>query len=170
MSEELEKFWSADKELSVDPDWKRREKDEFVRLVSPLDINGVTVEGLRFTVSAHIYMPDRSVTFQIEYESVQHPKGVPMVRFEWRPRSPHNNKGLGPLEYRYIALTGTHIHPFDLNWAYSQNQVRKGNLPIAVPVQQEIGSYDEALAFVETKFRIKGVTGIPAPPWTSKMI
>lgn len=47
MSADLEHYWLADKELSINPDWKHRERDEFVRLVSPLDIDGVTVEGLR---------------------------------------------------------------------------------------------------------------------------
>lgn len=170
MPADLERFWRADKELSIDPDWKRRDRDEFVRLVSPLDIDGVTIEGLRFTVSAHIYAPDRWVTFQMEYESLKHPRGVPMVRFEWRPRSPHNNRGIGPNEHRFIDICGTHIHPFDLNWNHSETQVRRGNLPIAVPVSHPIESFQEALDFVENEFRIKEVTGLLTPPWTGKII
>ena len=144
MSADLKAYWLADKELSIEPDWKSRGHDEFARLVSPLDINGVTIEGLRFTVSAHIYAPDRCVTFQIEFESMKHPRGVPFVRFEWRPISPHNNKNVGPKEFRLIDISETHIHPFDLNWDHSQSAVRKGVLPIAIPVSQTIESYNEA--------------------------
>lgn len=169
MSGDLEQFWRAEKQLSIDPDWKQREKSEFVRLVSPLDIDGVTIEGLRFAVSAHRSTPDRWVTFQIEYESLKYPRGVPFVRFEWRPKSPHNNKGNGPEHLRFLNQTGTHLHPFDLNWQDAESQVRRGILPIAVPVEKEINSFREALAFVENEFRIKGVTGLQTPPWTSRL-
>lgn len=169
MFADLEKYWLADKELSISPNWRRRrEREEFVRLVSPLDIAGVTEEGLRFTASAHIYAPDRQVVFQIEYETLTYPRGVPMARFEWRPTSPHNNKGIGPPDHRYKVIRGTHIHPFDLNWQHSEGQVRKGSLPIAVPVEPPIESYKDALAFVENNFRIRGVTTLPLPPWERK--
>lgn len=115
VSDDLEPFWLADKVLSSDPDWKPHVKDEFVRLVSPLDIDGITIEGLRFAVSAHRFTPDRWLTFQIEFASPANPRGSPLVRFEWRPRTPHNNKGIGPEEYRNIVIRTTHIHPFDLN-------------------------------------------------------
>lgn len=167
---DLKKFWLADKELSIDPDWKRPEKKEFARLIAPIDIDGVTIEGLFFTISANIYMPDRLVTFQMEYQSREYPRGVPMVRFEWRPQSPHNNKGLGPEEYRFLNISGTHIHPFDLNWEQSETLVRKGILPIAIPIIEALNSFEEALAYIEGCFRIKGVIGLPPPPWTSRMV
>ena len=166
MSGDLERFWKADKELSISPDWKRRGTDEYVRLVSPLDIEGITEQGLRFTGSVHMYTPDRWVTFQMEYESLKFPKGVPFVRFEWRPKSPHNNKGLGPEEYRFKSISQTHLHPFDLNWRHSTNEVKKGHLPIAIPIEQSIETFQEALDFVQNCFRIKGVRDIPVPPWT----
>lgn len=168
MPGDLEKFWTAQKELSSNLEWKRRGQDEYERLVIPLDIDGVTVEGLRFTGSAHIYSPDRWVTFQMEFESLKFPRGVPFVRFEWRPRSPHNNKGIGPPEYRHINIAETHIHPFDLNWAHSESQVRKGNLPIAVPVTQPIETFQEALDFVQNCFRIKGVSSVFPPNWKTR--
>lgn len=168
MDGDLEHFWLAQKELAIYPDWKRRGRDEFVRLVSPLDIDGVTEEGLRFTMSAHVYTPDRWVTFQIEYASLRNPKGSPLVRFEWRPRTPHNNKGIGPVEHRHKLITATHAHPFDLNWAHSRGQVRKGSLPIAVPIEHKMETYKDALAFVEKYFRINGVKEILEPPWTRR--
>jgi hypothetical protein len=67
MAIDIEKIWASDKVLAIEPDWKGRENNEFVRLVSPIDISGVTIAGLSFTASAHIYTPDRGVTFQVEY-------------------------------------------------------------------------------------------------------
>ncbi len=168
---DLEAMWNADKELSIDPDWKRRARDEFVRLVCPLEFDGITVEGLQFTASAHIYSPERSVTFQIEYHApLRNQRGGPVARIEWRPRSPHNNRGAGPAEHRFKVISGCHIHPFDLNWAHSQSEVRKGNLPIAIPIEPGMASLHEALAFAEKSFRIKGITALPVPPWSEKMV
>lgn len=93
-----------------------------------------------------------------------------MCRIEWRPLKPHDNKGLGPEEFRMRKITESHIHPFDLNWEHSPPQVRRGNLPIAVPICEAIDSYEEALAFVEKEFRIKGVVGLPAPPWETRLL
>lgn len=170
MPEDLEHFWRSQKELAIDPNWKRRGQDEYVRLVSPLDIDGITVEGLRFTMSAHIYTPDRWVTFQIEYESLKHPRGKPMARFEWRPRSPHNNKNIGPKELRMIDQVGSHLHGFEENWQHSNSAVQKGLLPISIPVTQPLESYHEALDYVEKTFRINGVSGIAAPPWMIRIV
>ncbi|MCB1466095.1 MAG: hypothetical protein KDK08_02825 [Rhizobiaceae bacterium] len=171
MTIDLEKIWNEDKELSVEPDWKRRAQDEFVRIVCPLDAGGITYEGLNFTASAHIYMPDRSVTFQVEFHPPRRDqRGGPISRIEWRPRSPHNNKGVGPPEHRHKPIVGCHVHPFGLNWNHSASQVRKGNLPIAIPINPGFGSYEEALEYVEKEFRINGVRSLPPPPWTRKLI
>ena len=159
----------AQKVLSIRPSWKSLANAEFVQIVSPLDLGDLTVEGLQFRASAHIYSADRAVTFQIEYHPVS-AKGGPISRVEWRPRSPHGNKGIGPDQFRFIEITGSHVHPFGLNWDHSETLVRRGVLPIAVPISPDPESYDEALAFVEKEFRIKGIIALPMPPWTDKML
>lgn len=167
----LEEIWNADKVLSIEPDWKPRPRDSYVRLVSPLDVEGITVEGLRFTASALLRTPQRSVTFQIEYlPPKRQPRGGPLARVEWKPLRPHNNKGIGPTEYRHTAIVGSHIHPFDLNWNHSAAQLRKGSLPIAVPISESVDTYEEILDFVEKKFKIKGVSELPHPPWADIIV
>ena len=126
MSGDLERIWNSDKDLSIEPVWQRRTQGEYVRLVSPVEIGGITEQGLLFTASAHVYRPDGYVTFQLEYASVHSRRGHPFVRFEWKPKSPHNNKGIGPPEYQHMIIKGTHVHPFDLNWEHSEDKVRKG--------------------------------------------
>jgi len=167
----LEKLWKSDKALSSEPEWRIRERVEFVRLVSPLDIDGITEEGLLFTARAHIYMPDRAVAFQLEYHSARNAKlRGPIVRFDWLPTAPHNNKGRGPKEHQLQTITGSHLHSFDLNWDPSNSAMRQPNLPIAVPVSDRLETFKEALDFVEKEFRIKGLGSIPPPPWTAKLL
>lgn len=69
-----------------------------------------------------------------------------------------------------MVIKGCHIHPFDLNWAHSENQVRKGNLPIAIPIDPGFSTYQEALDFVENEFRITGVRDLPSPPWSPSLL
>ena len=169
--ENLETLWKADKTLATAPEWKLRDRIEFVRLVCPLDIDGITEEGFLFTASAQIYMPDRAVAFQMEYHSARNPRlRGPIVRFDWLPQAPHNNKGRGPIEHRFQNIVGSHIHSFYLNWDAASTTMRQPNLPIALPVTDHLTSYQEALDFVGKEFRIKGVESIPPPPWTTKLI
>jgi hypothetical protein len=171
MSVDLPSLFAAPKTLPVQPLWRRRANDKWLRLVSPLDIDGITVEGFRFGASCHSELSDRAVTFQLEYHPVRRgSKGGPLCRIEWRPLSGHNNKGAGPPEFRYVVLSGNHHHPFELNWSHAPNQVRRGTLPIAIPILDELDSYREALAFVGKEFRINNVMSCPVPPWEGQLL
>lgn len=168
---DLEWLYTSDKALSSEPDWKLRSGGEYLRLVSPLEIDGVSIEGLRFSATANSLMPDMNVAFQIEYFPPKgEPVGGPLSRIEWLPKSPHDNKGAGPVEYRYQKLVKCHIHPFEMNWRHSEAKTNKGILPIAIPIEPGFSTYQDALAFVEKEFRIKGVMGLPLPPWSEKLL
>lgn len=148
MAMDLRDIWRAEKSLASEPDWKPLGKaSERVQVVCPIDYDELTVQGLLFRATAQIYSADRDVTFQIEYHSPSG-KGGPFARVEWRPRSPHGNKGIGPAEFRFKDIVGCHFHPFDLNWNHSKVLVQRGMLPIAVPILPAPASYQDALAFV----------------------
>lgn len=120
---------------------------------------------------AHLLMPDRALTAQIEYHPEHGPrKGGPICRIEWRPVKTHNNKGVGPEELRFLPQIGSHHHPFELNWTHSETRVRRGELPIAVPINDDPATYRQALAFVGNEFRIKGVENLSAPPWEERLL
>lgn len=160
----------ATKEMSAAPDWVPLQKDDGrLQFVSPLEIDAVTIQGVQFRAIAHTYAANRAVTFQIEHHAASG-VGGPFSRIEWRPLSPHGNKGLGPAEHRFKVIADCHIHPLDLNLAHNETWVRKGRLPIALPISPPLGSYEEALAFVEKEFRIKDVMRMPIPPWTDKIL
>ncbi len=116
-------------------------------------------------------LENQSVVCQMEYHPAGRPtRGGPFCRIEWRPLAAHSNKNIGPLEFRFTQITGSHHHRFDLNWNHSQSQVRKGNLRIAVPIDPDPPTYEDLLAFVGREFRIKGMEEIPVPPWQGQML
>lgn len=167
----LEELFNAEKTFSIRPDWKKSANDGWLRLVVPLDIDGVTVEGLRLGMYCRQSMPDQSVTLQVEYfPPKRSAKGGPLCRIEWRPMRPHNNKGMGPQEFQFLPISGCHHHSFDLNWRHAQRQVQKGGLPIAVPIGVNLTTFDEVLAFAGNEFRIKDLASVSPPPWEKNLL
>ncbi len=168
MSSHLPSLFEAQKSFPIRPAWKERDRDSLV-LVSPLDIDSVTINGLQFRATAVRTRPDESVTFQLEYFPVRRsPKGGPLARVEWRPLRPHNNKMAGPVEYRNVLQKGSHIHGFRLNWDHNNSIIHKGQLPLAIPLEPE-PSYDEVLAFVGKAFRNSNIEWALPPPWVGML-
>jgi hypothetical protein len=153
----------AAKSLPSQPVW-REPKPDFLSLTSPLDIEGITVEGLRFRATARRSLLSESITFQLEFHDTKG-QGGPMCRIEWKPLSGHNNKGHGPPEYRNRLITGSHVHPFELNWALGAKFVRRGNLPVAIPVDTDLPNFREALAYTTRVFNIGNLWLVATPAW-----
>ncbi len=158
----------AAKKLLVDvPVWGERGADG-LEFSSPLEIEGVIVEGLTLRGRARKPLADKEVAFQLEYHHAQIIGGA-VCRIEWRPLNPHSNKGLGPKNLQHIIQTSTHHHCFDLNWKLSQDAVLQGNLPIAVPLQDP-GNFRALLAVVGKEFRINNIQLVAPPPWEPRML
>ena len=87
-----------------------------------------------------------------------------MARIEWKPISSHNNKNVGPVEFRFLNQSGSHHHPFALNWEHSASQVRRGALPIAVPIAPE-PTFEEVVALVGREFRVSPTEWLIRPLW-----
>ena len=100
MSEELRNLFFAEKMLSGELQWVDGHRDASQMLVCPLEIDGVTVEGLRLRASVLKFLPDQELCIQMEFHG-RRQKFEPMCRFEWRPLSPHDNKGRGPAEFKF---------------------------------------------------------------------
>lgn len=172
MLADLKTLFEAPKTFPVRPYWIKRDEERF-NLVSPLDIGGVTIEGLQFRAIAMINRTDEMVTFQLEYfPAKKNPKGGPIARIEWKPLAAHSNKNIGPEKYRNLIQKGSHHHEFALNWQHDSDGVRKGNksnLPISVPIKPE-PTFDEMLAFVGKEFNISPIEWVSRPPWEPKFI
>lgn len=169
MAHDLKELFNSPKRLTIISGWAELDS-EFLQLVAPLEIAGVTVEGLQFRACARKRLPDEMVTCQVEY----HPNGEvggPLARLEWRPMSAHNNKSRGPVEWQNRLITGCHHHRFDLNFQYAEAEMTKGsNLPIAVPLTASPAKYPDVLALVKEEFRIDNVDLIEVPPWEAILV
>lgn len=162
---------AAEKRIPTLPKWQQRSIDWFY-LVSPLDIAGVTIEGLRLRVTAMVRRPNECVTFQLEYTPPRgDPKGGAFDRLEWRPVSAHTNKGVGPPGLRHVVQSSSHHHSFEANWNDGQSaRVKRGELPIAVPISPDPASFEEALALAGERFKINNIGVVDRPPWKVLLI
>jgi hypothetical protein len=169
VTDPLLELLSANKELPFAPNWATEAGREYAQLVSAVDIDGITIEGARFGAKAQLYCPDQCVSFRLDMFVLGVTKSYsPLLRFDWLPLSPHNNRGRGPTHLKFVPFDSSHIHPYDWNWV--DGKPLKGNMPIAIPVDDVLPTYQSALVFVEKLFKIKGVLGLSVPPWTSRLV
>lgn len=161
-------LFALPKVIVAPPVWRRR-APRHLTLVTPLDVGGITTEGLIFRIQGLLAIPNRSITFQLEAEGLR-AKTAALSRLEWKPIKPHNNKGLGPVEWRFRDQPGTHLHGFMMNWSENERFVKKLNLPIALPVAAEPKSFADALALAGEEFRISGLELIEPPQWEPDLL
>lgn len=133
-------------------------------LAVPLDIDGVTVEGLELRGGCIQDSPDRAVGLHLQYHPAKRPC-TPLARAEWRPLGAHTNPNYGPRSLRLLRIEGSHLHSFDLNWLEGDGRMRAGNLPLAQPLDPDAANLDAFLAFVGKEFRIMGLDQMEPPAW-----
>lgn len=134
--------------------------DRAMSFLVPLDVDGVTIEGLYLRGRCYEQSIDRDVLFQLELSPSDTRTRIPLMRAEWRPRSPqHKNPDK-------VIIYGSHFHTFDANWLEQEQRMRTGNLPFAVEIQPEISDFSKLLDFTGKKFRISNMSAVPVPGWT----
>lgn len=158
----------APKNIEAVPDWSARGKK--LTCNYPLSIEGVVEEGLFLRGCALEHRPYQEVVLQIEYHGVIAPGGGgPISRIEWNTLRPHNNKGRGPAEYRYIDQHPSHIHSFDDNWSDANGALLTGNLPVARPITESIQGFTDLLDFAGKVFKINNMRRVIEPPWVATL-
>lgn len=164
MAETLRELVGAQKLIATAAEWAR--VGRCLELKLPLELDGLVEEQFFFRATALARLPDQQVTFQLEYHGANIPGGTgPLCRFEWNPKKPHNNKGRGPAELRFIEQFGSHFHAFEDNWSEATGALLRDNLPVARGVSQDIQSFSDCLQFVGNLFRIKNIDVIKTPEW-----
>lgn len=153
---------AAGKLLTFTPTWY--EAGEMLKFQVTLDIQGVTAP-LQLRGRTRKESPNRDVMLQIEHLPVIG-KAQPLGRIDWRPDHQHDNKGRGPVEYRYQLITSSHHHQFSLNWSSALKRMVGRNLPIAVPIPEP--SFNQLLVLACNEFMIADATAIPMPPWANQ--
>jgi hypothetical protein len=164
---DLPDIFAAEKTMVAVGSWVERDphrRGDLLTYVSALEIDGVSIPGLRVRATCFRSLPDEAVSIQLEYHRPRQHGGA-LSRIEWNPLKPHNNKGRGPPEFRFVEITQSHIHPFDLNWNETAKQLRRGNLPIAIPIELELKDFSSLLAFAGKSFRINKIEDMPVPEW-----
>ena len=154
----------ATKKISITPNWVEGDDDRLWISV-PLEIEGVTLQGLNLRARVFKNRPDEDVLFQLEYEHDVKRKDKAIERIDWLPSHVHDNKGNGPPEHRFVRQTSSHYHRFELNWLPIENRLKSDNLPIAVPLGEEVKDFSALLAFVGKNFRIANIELIEQPGW-----
>ena len=169
MPDRLPPLIDAVKTLSSTPKWAEQE-DQFTFTVA-LDIDGITQMGLRLRGKCSRDFPDKNITFQIEYIFRGRVKPAPVTRIDWRPLHPHQNRNIGPAQWRLQSFHCSHIHPFSENheWMVGNGLPLadniKQNLPIAMPLDNEPDGFKSLVTMVGKSLKIEGVDVIPVPPW-----
>ena len=137
----------------------------------PLDVNGVTIEGLTLRFRALKFMPEAAVCVALIHRPIRSAHvGGAIARIDWRPTHFHNNRGAGPVELRFCQQKCSHHHRFDLNWENSPGMVREGGLPIAVPLAPDPPDFKSLLETIASELRIENVISIAAPNWQMRLL
>ncbi|MDD2704916.1 MAG: hypothetical protein PHU07_06235 [Acidocella sp.] len=153
--------WSAPESTSLKMHWN-----------SPVEIDGVTQEGLFIRGVCYEDRQDEAVTLQIEVGSLGSRTRIPLCRLDWRPTAEvhRNNKILSSRYGLPRIIKKCHFHPFHMNWDDETLKMRESNLPLAYEIQEKINSFSNLLEFFGKKCNIKGVKNIPEPNWSRKLI
>lgn len=157
---------AATKSLSSKQEWTDLSNGK-IEILHPLDIDGVTQEGLFLRGVALKDQPNLDVTLLLQC-ALSRRRGRAIERIDWRPFHKHRNHR-GPPGHQFNWVRGTHRHSFELNWLNEEGRLRAGNLPVAEVVTPAPESYDDLLAFVAKHFRINGVQDIGLPPWEESL-
>ena len=163
---DLRHLTTSTKSIPSFHDWNEDGPD--LNWISPLDVDGVTLEGLRLRLKALATLPEEQVCAQLEFQQPGN-RCQPLVRVEWRPLRGHSNKHIGPQEWRLKVFKQTHVHRFDDNWLQTEQRMRAGNLPVAVPIE-DVDSYKKFLDICSLELKIANMPQMPLPPWHRRML
>lgn len=164
----LREIYLAEKKLARNFTWSADGRD--LRASAPLQIGEVVVEGLQVLIRATKPLVDRDVHFMLRV--AKSPTDIQLLeRVCWRPKTPHSNKGKGPVEHRYQILDKSHVHDMFLNWDESTDRMKSGNLSVAVPIDIDHLEVHEAFETCMRRFNIAwDQMSFPPPPWERDLL
>lgn len=159
----LVELLEAEKDVNPLPSWRPVDPRGKFRWRAEISVNGATVEGLILHGRALAAEPGREVSFTLEHA----PAGAPssrIDRIDWKPLTPHSNKGIGRQEIRFEIYAGSNRHLYYENLTQEGN-LRAGNLPVAVHIESALPTFDALIAFVAQTYKIPRLALLPPPPW-----
>lgn len=168
----LPQLIAATKAIAVSVAWTTPgpslDEGGYTRFQVPLDVDGITESGLVLEGGAFASYRDRDVCFELNALGHNGRRRIPLMRLEWRSRrGGHSNQRKtgcqGPWAGKRVPAT--HIHTFEANWLAEKDRMRKGDLPCAEPIEEEIQSFEELRVYVGRRFRINNIGVVPHPDW-----
>ena len=167
---EINRIHSSAKKFSQRPVWTYGgvNNDKWL-LRTPLAIDYVTVEGLYLDGWCFVKDVERCVTFNLLFFP---PSGLsgPIARIDWLPTHNHKNYGRINGEWKWKEMVRlTHAHSFDLNKKYGWGGMVDKNLPIALPVQEDLNDFRALLGYIGGIWNINETQSIPVPEWSGEL-
>ncbi len=160
----------AEKSLAAPVRWTLPDSDEggYIRFQSAIEIDGITEAGLVLDGGTYAQHRDVNVSFELAVVNFGQHRRIPLVRLEWRSlRGGHSNQRKNGCEGAWAGkrVPETHIHTFEANWIDTKARMRRGDLPCAEPIAEELQSFEDVRAFVGRHFRINNIGIVPRPDW-----
>ena len=132
----------------------------------PLDIGGLTESGLVLEGGTYMRHPDRNVSFELCLLGLGRNRRIPLVRVDWKSlRGGHSNQPKHGCICKIKRVPPTHIHTFEDNWNADRAEMKRGDLPCAEPVTEDLQSFESLRDYVGSRFRINNISVVPRPDW-----
>ncbi len=158
---------SAIKAIAQFPGWSEPEPETgYCWFNAPLMIAGVVEQGLVLHGGYLKRVPDANVSFELRASKPGVKRTVPISRIDWRAvRGGHSNPRRPGSPVSGKRVSDSHHHSFTLNWLEAESRMRKGNLPMAEDIEQEIQTFESLRRETGILFRINNIDLVQLPKW-----
>lgn len=163
----LADIFEAEKAISAFPGWSKPEEETtYLWFDAPLEIEGVTEHGLFLHGGCYERYPDCNVSLEIRIAKTPGKRCTPLARVDWRSlEGGHTNIRVDGHALSGRRLPETHHHTFNLNWRPEQSRMRRGNLRMAEPIDEDLQSFESVLGYAGKCFRINNIMVVSRPSW-----
>lgn len=153
---------SVEKTLGATPNWDDKSDPKYIVFEYPLAVAGVVTGGFQLRMKVSKTWIDKDACAQLEFCPAGKRTELVLWRVEWRPIGCHTN-GAMPADHKFASISGTHQHTFDDNYLPGEGRMKSGNLPAARPINNDLNTLSEFLAYVGKLFRIRDIELVEIP-------
>jgi hypothetical protein len=157
----------AEKTIPYFPGWSEPEPEtSYIWFDIPLEIGGIVEPGVLLHGGCYSNRPDCHVTFELRVAKRPGRHRVPLMRVEWRSLTGgHIYPRRRGSELSGLRVPPTHFHPFEPNYHEGYGRMYGGNLRMAMRIDEELQTFEEARRFAGNLFRISNIEIVAPPGW-----
>lgn len=146
--------------------WSNPDPDDgYIRIYTRLEIGGIVDAGLVLSGGTYAHHPDRHVTFELAILGSDGRRRIRLERIDWRDLKGGHSNHRGKCPGTIRRAPATHLHSFALNWDQQRGRMKRGKLPCAAAIPEDLQTFEELRAYVGTYFRINNIGIVPRPEW-----